>query len=281
MNSEERERLRAHFIEKIQRFRYMDDTFMTLALSDKETAKVVLEAILERPVQIHSIETQYSETKLYGRGVRLDMILVDENGVFFNVEVQRADAGADLRRARYNASVLDTVITQPGDAYRALPDTYVIFITEHDFFHKGLQMYHIQRTLQETYEPCEDGQHIIYVNSSCQPDTPLGRMMHDFYCQDPQQMYTPQLAGRMTYLKTDGMEESTMCKIMEEVREEAREELREEIREEVSEKVREETQMQMLSYIIKSGRYGLEEVAEMSGLPLEEVRRLVQKPSRG
>lgn len=69
---------------------------------------------------------------LQGRSVRLDILAVDEAGRIYNVEVQRSDRGAEAKRARYNSSLIDANVTEPGDAYEKLNETYVIFITEHD-----------------------------------------------------------------------------------------------------------------------------------------------------
>ena len=56
----------------------------------------------------------------------------------YNVEVQRSDSGAVAKRARYNSSLLDANLTRKGDAYDALNETYVIFITENDVLRGGL-----------------------------------------------------------------------------------------------------------------------------------------------
>ncbi len=36
--------------------------------------------------------------------------------------------------------------------------------------------------------PFGDDAHIIYVNAAYQDDTPLGKLMHDFRCVDPDEM---------------------------------------------------------------------------------------------
>lgn len=110
--------------------------------------------------------------------------------------------------------MLDHAISESGSEYDDLPETYIIFITEHDIFKRGLQMYHVDRMVRELNEPFDDGQHIIYVNSTYQPDTPLGRVMHDFHCRSADDMYTKQLADRMREIKTDRMEAPTMSELV-------------------------------------------------------------------
>lgn len=51
--------------------------------------------------------------------------------------MQRADKGADRKRARYHSGILDAHLLQPGEDYSELPETFVIFITENDVFGKG------------------------------------------------------------------------------------------------------------------------------------------------
>ena len=67
----------------------------------------------------------------------------------YNIEVQRSDRGASEKRARYNSSLLDANLTDAGDDYDALNETYVIFITENDVLKAGLPIYHVDRTVRE------------------------------------------------------------------------------------------------------------------------------------
>ena len=82
--------------------------------------------------------------------------------------------------------------------YKDLEEVYVIFITENDVMGYYLPIYNIQRYIDENGKAFADGSHIIYVNSKIQDDTPLGRLMHDFYCADPNEMYYKELAEKRT-----------------------------------------------------------------------------------
>ena len=75
---------------------------------------------------------------------------MDENGRVYNIEIQRSNRGTNIKRARYNSSLLDANITEPGDNYEKLAETYVIFITENDVLKAGLPIYHIDRIIKET-----------------------------------------------------------------------------------------------------------------------------------
>ncbi|WP_330611134.1 hypothetical protein [Blautia luti] len=66
-----------------------------------------------------------------------------------------------------------------------------------------LPIYHIDRIIQETGEPFGDEAHIIYVNSQIKDETELGKLMYDFSCTDPKDMYYKILADRVRYFKED------------------------------------------------------------------------------
>lgn len=46
--------------------------------------------------------------------------------------------------------MIDANVTEPGDEYEKLNETYVIFITEHDVLGGGQPIYHVDRTIKET-----------------------------------------------------------------------------------------------------------------------------------
>ena len=64
----------------------------------------------------------------------------------------------------------------------------------------------------------EDRQHILYANASYQGDDPLGKLMRDFLCSDPDEMYSELMAKKARYLKTNPEGVETMCKVMEDMR---------------------------------------------------------------
>lgn len=219
------ERKHEEYLHRIQNLRLIDDNFMTKVFEDKECSEFLLQVILDRDdLTIREVHSQYSLNNIQGRSARLDILAVDEQNKAYNIEIQRNDRGAEVRRARYNSGLMDANITEPGDRYDQLYETYVIFITENDILKAGLPIYHIERTIQETGMPFGDGAHIIYVNSQIKDDTKLGRLMQDFTCTNPDDMNYPVLAQRVRYFKEDTKGVATMCRAFEEVREEGKRE---------------------------------------------------------
>ena len=148
---------------------------------------------------------------LQGRSSILDCIALDNSGRKYNIEFQNADSGASLKRARYHGSLVDANTLETGQVPNDLPDTYIIFITTNDTLGFNLPICHINRTFAETGQSCPDQLHIIYVNSSVQDDTALGRLMHDLHCPNSQDMYSKILARRVKELKETQEGVDTMC----------------------------------------------------------------------
>ena len=70
-------------------------------------------------------------------------------------------------------------------------------------------------------KPFDDGEHIIYVNGADKDaSTALGKLMHDFFCTDPDDMHYKELADKVRYFKEDEKGVAAMCKVMEDMRNE-------------------------------------------------------------
>ena len=253
------ERKHQEDLERIRNFRLMDDDFMSKVFEDKACAEFLLKIILERDdLTVQEVHGQHDLKNLQGRSVRLDILAVDHANRTYNVEVQRSDHGAGAKRARYNSSLLDANLTEKGDKYDTLNETYVIFITENDVLQGGLPIYHINRMIEEMAKPFGDEAHIIYVNAQIKDETALGKLMHDFSCTDPNQMNYSVLAQRVRYFKEDTKGVTNMCRIMEEVREES---------------VR-EAKIEIAQKMLNTGKMSYEEISEFVDLPVEEIKAL-------
>ena len=212
-------------LQRLRGFRLLDDDFMTKVFEDISCAELLLRIILnDEGIRVLEAHSQRGIKNLQGRSVKLDILAVDSHNRVFNVEVQRSDRGAGAKRARYNSALIDANVTEPGDQYEDLNETFVIFITENDVMKAGLPIYHIDRVVRETGKLFEDEEHIIYVNSQIKDETKLGRLMHDFSCTDAKDMYNKVLADRVRYFKEDERGVEIMCREMEIMRNQAREE---------------------------------------------------------
>ena len=202
---------------------------------------------------------------MQGRSARLDIYAVDEHGKQYDVEVQRSDDGAAPRRARYNSSLLDANLLNPGDKFDELPESYIIFITEHDVLKGGKPLYTVNRTISELdHAIFTDGSHIIYVNGEIRNGTALGELMQDFFCKDPREMHYKVLSDRAGYFKKDKEGVDTMCKLVEDYGEKRAKQAQNEL---------------AISFAIElwnDGIRDMEKIAKMSKLPLDEVKKLFE-----
>ena len=187
----------------LQSLRLMDNILLSKCFENNiECTELVLHIVLEKPdLQVTNVNTQVFMTNLLNRSVQLDILATDSQGKQYNIEIQRSDSGAIPQRARYNSSMLDANLLPKGDDFSNLPETYVIFITEHDVLKANRPIYRIERYIMDTGNSFNDGSHIIYVNGAWRDDSPLGKLMHDFSCPNPAEMYYKTLAERIRFFK--------------------------------------------------------------------------------
>lgn len=247
-------------LQRLRGFRLLDDDFLTKCFEgDTECVQLVLRIVLEMPdLIVVDVHTQVFVENLLNRSVRLDVLATDNTGRKINVEIQRSDKGAGRKRARYNSSMMDANLLQKGEDFEQLPETYVVFITEHDVMAKGLPVYQVERCILATGEKFGDGAHILYVNGAYRDETPIGKLMHDFSCTDPADMHYGVLADRVRFFKESKEGVAIMCRAMEDMRNQTLH----------------EGMMEVAHRMLAAGRYALEEISEISGLSLDEVKNL-------
>ena len=260
-------------LQRLEQLRPIDDDFMRCLFKDNiPLAELVLRIITgKKDLIITDCETQKDMKRLGGaRSVCLDAYGTDSDMKKYDLEIQRADKGADPHRARYHSSVLDIENLHSGQEFQELPDTYTIFITEEDFFGMGKPIYPIERMNLAVGNFFEDGEHILYVNGEYRGESDIGRLMHDFNCTRAEDMNFELMAERTRYLKENPKGVSEMCKVMEDMRNEA---LKEGIKEGKKEGIKEGAIISARR-MITIGKYDLDEIANISGLSLDEVKKL-------
>ena len=251
---------RQRILEKIPQMTMFDDTFMSAVFDGRiaETA-LLLQVVLERSdIEVVSAETQVYISNIYGREARLDILARDSEKGAYNVEVQRLLSGASVQRARFNSAMVDHRLLKKGQDHDDMPDRYTIFITEEDMYEKGFPAYHAENRVKELdYAPLGDGGHIIYINGQYRNmDTPIGQMMHDFFCSKPDDIINPLLRERVRYLKETEGGKQEMCKIVEDL-------------------ITEE-KIEMAKKAILRGKQSIEDIAEVLELPVPFVEELAR-----
>ena len=249
-------------LRRLRGLRLLDDDFMQKVFEDKACTELLLQIILKRAdLKVLHVNGQQDIKNLQGRSVTLDILAVDTDNKVYNIEIQRSDKGAAVKRARYNSSLIDSNVTEPGEQYENLCESYIIFITENDIMKEGLPIYHVDRTVIETGKLFGDEAHIIYVNSQIHDESALGKLMYDFYCTDAGKMNYEILADRVRYFKEDEKGVATMSRVMEEMRNET----------ERAKAIKDAKGM------LESGKLTYEEIAKIAELTIDEVRALDKK----
>ena len=81
-------------------------------------------------------------------------------------ELQRISKKALEMRIRYYQSGIDRRILEKGDDYRNLPESYVIFVCDFDYYKKGAARYERTSYVNSLTDlPYNDGSHAVILNS--------------------------------------------------------------------------------------------------------------------
>ncbi len=197
----------------------MDDDLFGLVFDGNISAtQILVQTILNRTyLKIIRAEGQKElrNPEIEGRKIRLDILAQDNKGRYYNCEVQRKSDGAHPKRARYHSSMIDARMLYKGQKFTELNESYVIFITEKDYFKGGRAVYTVDRHLKEMDKAFEDGSHIIYVNGSYIGDDAIGALLKDFRCTNPEDIQNDTLAQSVKYYKEDEGGREIMCESVE------------------------------------------------------------------
>jgi len=98
----------------------------------------------------------------------------------------------------------------------------------------------------------------LYVNGEYRDETPIGKLMHDFSCTAPDDMYYGELAERVRFFKESEEGVAIMCRAMEDMRNQT---LR-------------EGMIEVAKKLLTDGTLTLEKIAECVGLSLDEVKKI-------
>ena len=260
--------MKPEYLAEIKRMRLMDDDFMSKCLENApECIELMLQIILgKKDLKVIKSQTEYPIKSLQGRGVRFDVFARDSEGKEYDIEIQRADKGAEPKRARYNSALMDANALKKGEDFVKLHDTYVVFITENDVMKRGQDVYSYLRTEERNGDRLNDGTHIVYVNGETQSATEIGKLVHDLQCRDAAKMYFDVLRKRVGQFKNSKEGRRYMCEAIERIAE--RREARGEAR------GKRETMLATAKRMLKSGMLALKDIAKFSGLSLAEVKKL-------
>ena len=148
-------------VKKFENLTIQSDFIFKKVMSRKRICIHLLEELLQIKIaDINYLEAEKSlEPDYTSRGIRLDIIVEDDNNTHYNLEMQvknnknpHTKAFVLPKRSRYYQALLDIDLLQQGQEYDRLPPTYVIFICVFDFFDEGNYVYTFKKRCLENLE---------------------------------------------------------------------------------------------------------------------------------
>lgn len=256
-----------------------DDFMFSKVMEDKNICRMVLSALLGMDVgELRDINTQDVIKLFYdGRGVRLDVRIINDTNHIFNAEMQQTNRCIS-KRSRYYQSMMDIDILPPGNEsnYDLLNNCYIIFICTFDPFHKGLHKYTFTNICHEIpdFELNDGSFKVFFYTDAAADDVSCGLKELLYYfthstnevANASKNDIIKSLHKKVTYIRTDGAvggELMTTRMKCAELRAEGRLE------------GRIEGIADVIMNIYANG-YELEQIADMTGKSIEEVKNIVE-----
>ena len=247
----------------------MDDDLMSRVFDHNIPAtELLLRTILQQEVEV--LETLGQEEMknplVDGRSIRVDVLAKDKKGRYFNCEVQRKDTGAHPCRARFHSAMMDSIMLQASEEYSSLKDSYVIFLTEKDYFSQGKPLYFVERKINDE-KAFGDGNFIVYVNGAYEGEDEIGRLMKDMKRQETTGFFHKELEAGVRHFKVEEGR-TVMCEAVEKY---ANGKYADGL-----EKGVEQTRNNLVQNMLRNGMSS-EEISRNAGVDLETVKIIEQK----
>ena len=185
----------------------VDDYMFCTVMQDEELCKELLSMILKNKVGkiVRLFKQQPIETQIASKGVRLDIMIEDDTGKLYDVEMQTTNEKNLPERMRYYQCAIDNSAINKGGDYNDLPDTFIIFLCTFDYLEKGLPVYTIKPYCTETEHEFTDGTTKIIVNSTAsqRAEENLKAFLSYMNGQIPVTAFTQKLEERVNETKKD------------------------------------------------------------------------------
>ena len=216
---------KAKIREEAKKLNPIDDLMFRTMAEDKKFCEEILRVILsDTELTVLEATPQYAGTNPQGRSVILDAKCVLGSGRKIDIEVQRANDDDHQRRVRYNAAILTTNLTDPGEKFKDVPDVCVVFISRFDIFNSNLPLYHVDRVIRETGEKADNGFEEVYVNANVRDGSEVSELMEVFVEDSAYNNKFPITSGSKRRYKETEEGQKVMCEIMERIANEERNE---------------------------------------------------------
>ena len=188
--------------------------FMREVFKDEKATQYVLRILTgKHDLQIQQNLTEYRISRIDTRDAVLDVIAVDQEGVFYHIEIQLANSDDHIKRVRFYSAMVDSELLDKGTKYSDLPNTYIFYISMKDFMGLGVPIAEVKSTIGSEDRIYDDGKHIYYVNADADDHSEVAKLMKYFMLADPNDVSHGELSDRIHLLKCEKEGEDPMCAI--------------------------------------------------------------------
>ena len=188
--------------------------FMREVFKDDKATQHVLRILTgKKNLKVNQNLTEYRISKLDTKDAVLDVIAVDESGIFYHIEIQLANSDDHVKRVRFYSAMVDSELLEKGTKYRDLPDTYIFYISMDDFMELGEPIARIESSIGSKKKSYDDGKCIYYVNAGVDDASDVAKLMNYFKLADPNDSSQGELSDRVHVLKCEKEGEESMCAI--------------------------------------------------------------------
>ncbi len=209
-NEEERRRLVADL-------NLMDDILCSAVMEHRDACEYLISALLGRKITLVEHKTQFSIRNIEKHSIVIDVLVKDEDGKLYDVEVNTGEGGFHERRLRYYNAAIDWSYLDKGKQYSELPELYLLYITTEDPFRLNKNHYEVVQSLKGLDVEYSDGVHIHYFNTKVKDDKnqELTELLEYLADSDPRNTEFGALSKTVNYYKVRKEGVEIMCKKVE------------------------------------------------------------------
>jgi len=145
-----------------------DDFMFCKVMQNEGICKEFLEMILAGQIgKIAYLSPQNSvATGIEAKSIRLDVFVKDEAGKSYDIEMQVSNEHNLPKRMRYYQAAIDIAFLDKGAHYKALNDSYIIFVCVVDAIGKNKPIYTFENIcLEDRHTPLRDGTKKVIINA--------------------------------------------------------------------------------------------------------------------
>ena len=272
------------YIQKFQTLTIQNDFMFCHVMQDKEICSKVLNILLHDYFEIGHIKIITSQASIENhpelKAVRLDVLVEDEKGNSYDIEMQVVNRKNIEKRMRVYQTAVDMNKMQKGMDYNKITNTIVIFICPFDPIGKGLPVYFIESYVRgNTDIRFDDGIYKAIFNTSAwekEEDGRLQELLMFFHTGKATCGVAKEIEMKVAKIKDDyriSSEFVSMCASLVDARNDGREEGRAEGRLEGITQGKAQGKFETARNCL-SLNLPLETIAKITGLSIEEIERL-------